>query len=74
MARHLTGLLDYMPHSDTRNEISRFTSELLSSHSRWLELADIALALDAAREEQEKIKQTIRPSVEKYKRMRDCSK
>ena len=54
--------------------LSRVTSELSSSHSRWLELADIALALDAAREEQEKIKQTIRPSVEKYKRMRDCSK
>lgn len=36
-------------------------------HSRWLRLADIALA--RAREEQDRIKEQIRPHVERYKRI-----
>lgn len=40
----------------------------------WLMLADIALRLDKAREEQERIKEKIRPSVEKYKRIKRKSK
>ena len=35
----------------------------------WLLLADIALRLDRALQEQKKIKQTIRPNVEKYKKI-----
>ena len=35
----------------------------------WLMLAEIALRLDEARQEQKKIRQTIRPQVEKYKRI-----
>jgi hypothetical protein len=40
----------------------------------WLLLADIALRLDEARKEQKKIKQKIRPNVEKYKRITGKSK
>lgn len=36
----------------------------------WLMLADIALRLDEARKEQARIKEKIRPNVEKYKRIR----
>ena len=39
-----------------------------SRYDHWLKLADIALA--AAREEQARIKEQIRPHVERYKQLR----
>jgi hypothetical protein len=42
-----------------------------SRHDHWLKLADIALA--AAREEQARIKEQIRPHVERYKQLRGQS-
>lgn len=41
---------------------------------RWLELADLAFSLDDARKQQAEIKEAIRPSVEKYKRITGKSK
>jgi hypothetical protein len=43
------------------------------AHSRWLELADIAFGLDDEREQQDEIKEAIRPTVEKYKRTREAA-
>lgn len=40
----------------------------------WLMLADIALRLDEAREEQERIREKIRPNIEKYRKFRQKSK
>jgi hypothetical protein len=44
--------------------------EELPEQRYWLMLADIALRLDEARQEQKRIKEKIRPSVEKYRRIR----
>jgi len=42
-----------------------------SRYDHWLKLADVALA--AAREEQARIKEQIRPHVERYKQLRGAS-
>jgi hypothetical protein len=43
-------------------------AEVLDHIARYLRLADIAL-LDAAREEQRRIKEHIKPSVERYRKL-----
>lgn len=48
--------------------------QALPLSARWLELAEIAFRLDDARKKQEQIKEAIRPSIEKYQRIRNKSK
>ena len=48
-------------------------TDIPPAHSRWLELADIAFRLDDARKKQDEIKEAIRPTVEKYKRIREAA-
>jgi hypothetical protein len=62
---------DHRPFADTLILPLRDELREDSRYDHWLKLADIALA--AAREEQSRIKEQIRPHVERYKKLRGQS-